>query len=97
MLWLTFHVFCVILVKCYSGVTLWYVVYLCLSQVAQSEVKSSQVVEDLRRNVSLHLLLQDACRCAVSGKRSLDVRLLQDLSQLDPCFHIIWILLCNFL
>lgn len=67
--------------------------YLSLSQVAQSEVKSSQVVEDLRGDISLHLLLQDAGGCAVGGQCSLDVSLLQDLSQLDPCLHIVWVLL----
>lgn len=71
--------------------------YLGLSQVSQSEVESPQVVEDLRGNVGLHFLLQDAGGCAVSGQRSLDVSLLQDLRQLNPRLHIIWVLLCYLL
>lgn len=71
--------------------------YLGLSKVAQSEVKSPQVVEDLRGNVSLHLLLQDAGGCAVRRQCSLNVSLLQDLSQLDPRLHIIWVLLGHLL
>lgn len=67
------------------------------SKVAQSEVKSPQVVEDLRGNISLHLLLQDAGGCSVCRQRSLNVSLLQDLSQLDPRLHIIWVLLRHLL
>lgn len=67
--------------------------YLGLSKVAQSEVKSPQVVEDLRGNVGLHLLLQDARGCAVCRQCSLNVSLLQDLSKLDPRLHVIWVLL----
>lgn len=36
------------------------VVYLGLPKVAKSEVKCPEVVENLRRNVGLHFLLQDA-------------------------------------
>lgn len=73
------------------------VVYLGLPQVAQSEVKSTQVVEDLRGHISLHLLPEDAGGGAVGGQRSLDVGLLQDLSQLDPRLHVVWVLLCDLL
>lgn len=71
--------------------------YLGFSKIAQSEVKSSQVVEDLRGHISLHLLLQNAGGCAVRRQRSLNVSLLQDLSQLNPSLHIIWVLLCHLL
>lgn len=71
--------------------------YLGLSKVAQSEVKSTQVVEDLRGNIGLHFLLQDAGGCAVRRQCSLYVGLLQDLSQLNPRLHIIWVLLCHLL
>lgn len=71
--------------------------YLGLSKVAQSEVKSAQVVEDLRGNIGLHFLLQDTGGCAVRRQCSLYVGLLQDLSQLDPRLHIIWVLLCHLL
>lgn len=60
-------------------------------------MQSPQVVEDLRGNVGLHLLLQYAGGCAVCGQCSLNVSLLQDLSQLDPSLHIIWVLLCHLL
>lgn len=73
------------------------VVYLCLSEVAEPEVKSPEVVENLRRNVSLHLLLQDAGGGAICRQCSLDVSLLQNLSQLDPGLHIIWVLFCYLL
>ena len=72
-------------------------VYLGLSQVPQSEVQSPQVVEDLGRDVRLHLLLQDAGGGAVGRQRPLDVRLLQDLSQLDPGLHVVWVLLRHLL
>jgi len=71
--------------------------YLGLSQVAQSEVKSPEVVEDLGGDVRLHLLLQDAGGCAVRRQRSLNIGLLQNLSQLDPRLHIVWVLLCYLL
>lgn len=71
--------------------------YLGFSKVAQSEVKGSQVVEDLGGHISLHLLLQNAGGCAVRRQRSLNVSLLQDLSQLNPSLHIIWVLLCHLL
>lgn len=71
--------------------------YLGLSKVAQPEVKSPQVVEDLRGDVGLHLLLQDAGGCAICGQRSLNIGLLQYLSQLDPRLHVIWVLLCHLL
>lgn len=67
--------------------------YLGLSQVSQSEVKSPEVVEDLGWNVGLHLLLQDAGGCAVCRQRSLNISLLQNLSQLDPGLHVVWVLL----
>lgn len=68
--------------------------YLGFPQVAKSEVQSPQVVQDLGGNVGLHLLLQDARRCAVGGQRPLDVSLLQNLCQLNPRLHIIRVLLC---
>ncbi len=71
--------------------------YLGLSEVSQSEVKGPQIVENLRGNIGLHLLLQDAGGCAVCRQRTLDVSLLQDLSQLNPRLHVIWVLLCDFL
>lgn len=73
------------------------VVYLCLSKVAKSEVKCPEVVENLRRNIGLHFLLQDAGGRAICRQRSLDVCLLQNLSQLDPGLHIIWVLFCYLL
>lgn len=72
-------------------------VYLCLSKVAKSEVKSPKVVENLGRNIGLNFLLQDAGGGAICRQRSLDVSLLQDLSQLDPGLHIIWVLFCYLL
>lgn len=71
--------------------------YLGFFQIAEPEVKSSQVVEDLRWDISLYLLLQDAGGCAISRQSPLDVRLLEDLSQFDPSLHIIWVLLCYLL
>lgn len=71
--------------------------YLCFSEVSQSEVKSPEVVEDLGRHVGLHLLLQDAGGRAVRRQRSLNVGLLQDLSQLDPRLHVVWVLLRHLL
>ena len=67
--------------------------YLGLSQVPQSEVESPQVVEDLRGDVSLDLLLQNAGGRAVGREGALDVGLLQDLSQLDPGLNVIRVLL----
>ena len=71
--------------------------YLGLSQVPQSEVQSAQVVEDLGRDVGLHLLLQDAGGGAVGRQGPLDVRLLQDLRQLDPRLHVVRVLLRHLL
>lgn len=71
--------------------------YLCLSQVAESEVESPEVVENLRRNVGLHLLPQDAGGGAICRECSLDVSLFQNLSQLDPGLHIIRVLFCYLL
>lgn len=71
--------------------------YLGLSQVPQPEVQGAQVVEDLGRDVGLHLLLQDARGRAVRRQRSLDVSLLQDLSQLDPGLHVVRVLLRHLL
>lgn len=68
--------------------------YLGFSQVPQSKVQSAQVVENFGGNVGLHRLLQDASGCAVSRQSALDVSLLQDLGELNPRLHIIWVLLC---
>lgn len=76
---------------------LYIAVYLGLPKVAKSEVKCPKVVENLRRNVSLHFLLQDAGGCAICRQCSLNVSLLQYLSQLNPGLHVIWVLFCHLL
>lgn len=76
---------------------LYIVIYLGLPEVAKSEVKGPEVVENLRRNIGLHFLLQDAGGRAICRQCSLDVSLLQNLSQLDPGLHVIWVLFCHLL
>lgn len=71
--------------------------HLGLSKVAQSEMKSPQVVEDLWGNISLDLLLQNAGGRAICRQSSLNICLLEDLSQLNPRLHVIWVLLCYLL
>lgn len=45
--------------------------YLCFSKVPQSEVQSPQIVKDLRGDVSLYLLLENTCGCAVCRQSTL--------------------------
>uniref|UniRef100_A0A6B0UPR9 Uncharacterized protein n=1 Tax=Ixodes ricinus TaxID=34613 RepID=A0A6B0UPR9_IXORI len=60
-----------------------------LLQVPHAEVQRSNVAEDLRRDVRLHLVLEEAGGRAVGRQRRLHIRLLQDLGQLDPGLHVL--------
>lgn len=81
----------------YNHDVLYILVYLGLPEVAESEVKCPEVVKNLRRNIGLHFLLQDAGGRAICRQRSLDVSLLQNLSQFDPGLHVIWVLFGHLL
>jgi len=58
-------------------------------------VQSSNIVEDLRRNVSLNFVLQYPSGSSIGSKCSLEVRLFQYLCQFNPCLDIIRELLCH--
>ena len=66
-----------------------------LLEVAQAEVQSCHIVENLWRNISLHLLLQDASSCAIGWQRPLDEHVEQMLSQLNSESENVTLFFCD--
>lgn len=56
------------LMKCKSYIV---TAYLCFIQISQTEMKCSDVVQNLWRNISLHFLLQKTGRCTICLQGSL--------------------------
>lgn len=50
---------------------LWVTAYLCFSQVSQPEVQGTHIIQDLWRDISLYLLLQNACGCSIGWQSTL--------------------------
>ena len=68
---------------------------LCCQVCRLPVMQCSDVVQDFRRDIGFNLLFQDFNSSRISVKRSMQVGLLQYLSQFNPGFNVIWKLLSN--